>query len=208
MGFNIGGFLNAVGDVFSSTGSKGSPLFAAIGAGAKIASGALGKSPPGRATAPVPNIQTLGRPSQTGPVSVQNVSRGFNLSEGRGFSAGGVNVASLAPVIRGLGTGAVGLGLGEGISRMFGGNGSVSEILKEARENVGHGVTKNKIIDAAKTCGIELAANTFGLNESQVCLVIVAGRTRRSRGISAADIRRTKRVIRFNKRLTKDLKSR
>ena len=91
---------------------------------------------------------------------------------------------------------------------MFGGNGTeLSEILKEARENV-RGATKNKIIDAAKNCGIQLAASTFGISENNVCVVIVNGRSRRRRGISAADIRRTKRVIRFNKRLTKDLKVR
>ena len=92
---------------------------------------------------------------------------------------------------------------------LFGGNGeSVSDILKEARESTGRSVTKNKIIDAAKACGINLAASTFGISESQVCIVIVAGRSRRSRGISAADIRRTRRVIRFNKGLTKQLKVR
>lgn len=92
---------------------------------------------------------------------------------------------------------------------LFGGNGeSVSDILKLAREETGRSVTKNKIIDAAKACGIDLAASTFGISKDQVCIVIVAGRSRRSRGISAADIRRTRRVIRFNKGLTKQLKVR
>ena len=69
-------------------------------------------------------------------------------------------------------------------------------------------MTKNNIIDAAKTCGIDIAASTFGLDVTEICFVVLKGRSRRRRGISAADIRRTKRVIKFNKSLTKDLRVR
>lgn len=209
MGFNVGGFLNAVGDVFST--GAGGPVGLAVGAAAKVAAGAI-SSPPGRATTPPAQISPP--QTQTGPVSAQNVSRGFTPAPFRGggqrfgFGIPTSNVASLAPAAR-IG-GQLGLGaIGGGIARMFGGNGGqVSEILKEARENVQGPVTKNRIIDAAKFCGIEQAADTYGLSQSQVCLVIVSGRTRRRRGISAANIRDTKRVIRFNKRLTKDLRTR
>jgi len=68
-------------------------------------------------------------------------------------------------------------------------------------------VTRNKIIEASKACGLEVAANTFGLDMREVCLVVVKGRTRRRRGVSAADIRRTKRTINFASKIRKDLKA-
>ncbi len=82
------------------------------------------------------------------------------------------------------GTGAV-VGFGAGV---------LSEILAQARAFTGAPVSRNKIIDAAKACGIELAAQTFGLSETEVCSVIAGGRSRRSRGISSRDIRNCNRI--------------
>ncbi len=58
------------------------------------------------------------------------------------------------------------------------------------------GATSKKIIRSARECGIELAAATFGLNVLDVCFLIAQPPTRRSRGISAADMRRTRSTIR------------
>ncbi len=58
------------------------------------------------------------------------------------------------------------------------------------------GATAKKIIRSARQCGIELAAATFGLNVLDVCFLIAQPATRRSRGISAADIRRTRSTMR------------
>ncbi len=58
------------------------------------------------------------------------------------------------------------------------------------------GATSKKIIRSARECGIELAAATFGLNALDVCFLIAQPPTRRSRGISAADMRRTRSTIR------------
>ncbi len=58
------------------------------------------------------------------------------------------------------------------------------------------GATSKKIIRSARQCGIELAAATFGLDVLQVCFLISSPPTRRSRGISAADIRRTRSTMR------------
>lgn len=211
MTHNVGGILETSSQVVGQT--FGNTTFGnLLSGGLAIASSFFGgRSPPGRNTTP-PATPQVGAASQTSPVAGSNITRGFRPAPFRSGTqrfARATNVASLAGVGRGLVTGAAGGIIGEGLSRMFGGgDNNVSQILREARENINGPVTKNKIIDAAKFCGIETAANTFGLNESQVCLVIVAGRTRRRRGISAADIRRTKRVIRFNKRLTKDLRTR
>ncbi len=58
------------------------------------------------------------------------------------------------------------------------------------------GATSKKIIRSARQCGIELAAATFGLNVLDVCFLIAQPATRRSRGISAADLRRTRATVR------------
>ena len=79
-------------------------------------------------------------------------------------------------------------------------------ILEEARE-FQCGATRNKIIDAAKFCGIDQAADVFGLGTDDICFVVIQGKTQRRRGISAANIRTTRRVVRFNKKLSKDLKA-
>lgn len=68
-------------------------------------------------------------------------------------------------------------------------------ILLQARA-ANAGATAKKIIRSARECGIELAAATFGLSVLDVCFLIAQPPTRRSRGISAADMRRTRSTIR------------
>ena len=87
-----------------------------------------------------------------------------------------------------------------------GGLGILAEILLRAKENTGRRVTKREIIQAAKTCGIELTAQSMGISEIDVCRVIAAGAPRRRRGISAADMRRTRSTIRKVNTIRKDLK--
>ncbi len=58
------------------------------------------------------------------------------------------------------------------------------------------GATAKKILRSARECGIELSAATFGLNVLDVCFLIAQPPTRRSRGISAADLRRTRSTVR------------
>ena len=67
------------------------------------------------------------------------------------------------------------------------------------------GATAKKIIRSARECGIELAAATFGLNVLDVCFLIAQPPTRRSRGISAADMRRTRSTVRKVLTISKDL---
>ena len=68
-------------------------------------------------------------------------------------------------------------------------------ILERARA-FSPGATAKKIVKAARDCGIELAAATFGLDVLDVCFLLAQPPTRRSRGISAADMRRTRSTIR------------
>ncbi len=78
-------------------------------------------------------------------------------------------------------------------------------ILSQARF-FSPGATAKKIIRSAKECGIELSAATFGLTVLQVCFLIAQPPTRRSRGISAADMRRTRSTIRKVTNIQRDLK--
>ncbi len=77
-------------------------------------------------------------------------------------------------------------------------------ILSQARF-FSPGATAKKIVRSAKQCGIELAAATFGLTVLQVCFLIAQPPTRRARGISAADLRRTRSTIRKVANISKDL---
>ncbi len=68
-------------------------------------------------------------------------------------------------------------------------------ILATARAS-NPGATSKKILRSARECGIELSAATFGLSVLDVCFLISQPPTRRARGISAADLRRTRATVR------------
>jgi len=200
MGFSIGsvlgGLLPIVGGIF------GGPVGAAIG-------GAVGAGF-AKPTAAAPIVGRQTQPAVTVPQAMTSIvpvpqfaagGGGINISFGNGgrqartFAGGGGDRTLRGGVLTQFGR-AVGVG-----------GGPIAEILADARAFTGGPVTKNAIIASAKVCGIDITSDTFGLTDGDVCRVIVAGRTRRRRGISAADIRRTKRTIGFVKRLTKDLKA-
>ena len=199
MGFSIGKFLGSVAP-FLGTAVAG-PLGGVLGAGV---SAALSPSRAPVQSALVPARAVLPQQQQFQPsqfTQVSPVANPFNVQRRR------VQFLPQAP------RGTPGLGVAAGrlgtslLEGMFGGGESVGDILNQARETFGRGVTKNKIINAAKFCGIESAADTFGISDTQLCKVIVSGRTRRRRGISAADIRRTRRTLRTVKSIRADLKS-
>lgn len=197
MGFNIGKFIGRIAQPLGF--ALGGPLGGAIGSGVSA----------GLAPDPVPQA-AVGRATQPGPVSTTTrldpqFAGNFQPSSiGPTFQS----LARLPSVVRDVG---VGLGLGS-LPTIFNGGGNgpknpISVILAKARAATGGPVTRNKIIDAAKHCGLEVAANTFGLDVREICLVVVKGRSRRRRGVSAADIRRTKRTIHFASKIRKDLKA-
>lgn len=197
MGFNIGRFFKRIAGPLIG-GIVGGPAGAALG-GAVTAG--FGSDAPSAAA-------TVGRATQPGPVSTTALQASAPAGRFIQASSLGPTAASLAKLPSVLG--AVGTGLGA--LSLFGGNGNgngnpISLILAKARAATGGPVTRNKIIDAAKVCGLEVAANTFGLDVREVCLVVVKGRSRRRRGVSAADIRRTKRTINFASKIRKDLKA-
>lgn len=197
MGFSIGRFISKIAGPLVG-GVIGGPAGAAVGT---AISAGFGGDPAVAAT--------VGRQTQPGPISVSASQPNFRapLIQPSSIAPTQMSLARLPAVIRDVG---VGLGLGSIPTIFGGGNGNgnpISVILAKARAATGGPVTRNKIIEAAKACGLEIAAQTFGLGVQEVCLVVVKGRTRRRRGVSAADIRRTKRTIHFASKIRKDLKA-
>jgi len=199
VGFSIGSFLGAVAPIVGGIfgGPAGAALGAAVGAG--FAPSPQAQAVVGRQTQPVqfqPQQLTsiVPVPFSAGPQRFPPPrdfgTAGFGVQRQRVGFAGPIARMALPLFGAGVGAGAV-----------------ISDILQRARENSGQRVTKNRIIDSARACGIELTADTFGLSETDVCKVIVAGRSRRRRGVSAADVRRTKRTLRFVRSIKKDLKA-
>lgn len=199
MGFNIGSFLGSIAPFIGA--QLGGPIGGVIGTGvaAALAPAPRAVSVVGRQTQPVAQVPGAMTSVVPVPVSVPRVSFAGTRQPGtEGFGVQRRRVGLTGLVARGFG-GAFGGGVLAGSI--------ISNILQTSRENTGQRVTRNKIIDAARACGIELTADTFGISESDVCKVIVAGRSRRRRGVSAADVRRTKRTLRFVRSIKKDLKA-
>jgi len=200
MGFSIGRLLGKIAGPIIG-GLIGGPAGAIIGGG--ITAGFTKPPAPfGRQLAPV--AIPVAAPAMTSvvPTPAGAVTTVVNLGAGQGFAANGFGVTRRRVGFVGGAARAIAPFFGAGVGAGF----VISDILQRARENSGQRVTKNKIIDSAKHCGIELTADTFGLSESDVCKVIVAGRSRRRRGISAADVRRTKRTLRFVRTIRADFK--
>lgn len=199
MGFSIGSFVGALAPfVGSAFGPVGAAIGGAIGAG--FATTPQAQSVVGRQTQPVMFLPQA--TTSIVPIPFSSGAR-FAPQPRNGFGTGGFGVQRRRVGLTGsVARGALGM-FGTGVAA----GAAISGILEQARLNSGQRVTKNKIIDSARACGIELTADTFGLSETDVCKVIVAGRSRRRRGVSAADVRRTKRTLRFVRGIKKDLKA-
>lgn len=141
-----------------------------------------------------------GRPSMAAPST--GFLRGAQAAPAFGFSGGGLQVASVAP---GLATGAAGLAaVGRG---MFGLIRSATGRISGVRLGSGTFVSRKKMVALAKRVGIEAAAIALGITVVSLAEAIATTPTRRRRGISAADIRRTRSTLRKVCVLTNDLKT-
>ena len=138
---------------------------------------------PGGGGSDVPNgvfdvLEGVGRAVQIGADIRQNIGRL------RGTSAAPVQTLSRMP-------------------RVIPGLGGVLNGRAPARRRL----PRKQIITAARHCGIQVAAATFGLSVEEVCAVIARGAPRRRRGISAADMRRTRSTLRKMQTMRKSLKA-
>ena len=125
---------------------------------------------------------------------------------GAGFSAPSVAPAPLipaaAPVLSGAAR-AVGSGVVSGVvSSLFGGSsssgsgGRLKSILDAASQAAGKRITSRQIVQSVRSIGIQATADALGISAEDVAFVFVARRRRRARGISAADLRRTRSTLR------------
>lgn len=80
------------------------------------------------------------------------------------------------------------------------------EIIKALFEDTGRRVTVKQVKEMVRVCGIPLTAQSLGLTEESVCIVATASVRRRGRGISAADMRRTRSTIRKVHNIQHDLR--
>ena len=80
-------------------------------------------------------------------------------------------------------------------SMMFSGSAPLTA-LQTITESTGRRIPASRILEIARVCGLEIAAETLGVDVSVICRVVLERRRRRSRGISAADLRRTSSTIR------------
>lgn len=82
----------------------------------------------------------------------------------------------------------------------------VGALLARATAAVGKRVTTKMVWQLAQAVGITAAAASLGLSEADVGRIIIARRRRRSRGISASDLRRTRSTMRKMNTMRKQLK--
>lgn len=134
-----------------------------------------------------------------GAIIGAGISAGFGPSTTQPSQRGPTAVALPAVVAPGMARGAIALAMTAA--------GVIAEMLLRASNNTGRRVTKRQVIDAVKFCGIGTAAGMFGLSESEICTIVIAKKRRRARGISAADLRRTRSTIRKVHNISHDLRA-
>ncbi len=110
--------------------------------------------------------------------------------------------AGIVPQVISSGVGAM---AGSAVSGFLFGNGNGTP-LSRARDASGRRPTRRQVITAARVCGLEVAAQSFGLSVTDICTIVSKGMPRRSRGISSADMRRTRSTLRKMATMRKTLK--
>lgn len=172
-----------------------------------------------------PTVGPFGDKSVKSPwedLSVSFLSEAFDvaLDIGQAYANQQLGLTSVAPTVgtsflpevisegaAAVNIGAAAAGIASSAMSLFSsGQRSNSDILADARSSR-KGATKKKIVAAARHCGIPMAADMFGITESDVCQLVISP-TRRRRGISAADIRRTRSTIRKVKSIQKQIRCR
>ena len=103
--------------------------------------------------------------------------------------------SAMPPIVRSIGGGVLGGAAGGAVGGFLGGGGGNGTPLSRARTQDGRRVTRKMVFAGVRGCGIALTSQSFGLSELEVCSIVSKGMPRRGRGISAADMRRTRSTI-------------
>lgn len=96
---------------------------------------------------------------------------------------------------------------GRGMARVLGLNRTSTGKISGVMLGSGQWVSKKSMIDLAKRIGIDAAALALGITVVELAEAIATQPRRRRRGISAADLRTTRRTIRNVTNIGKDLKA-
>lgn len=189
MGFSIGSFLGKIaGPVIG--GLIGGPTGALIGGG--ISAGFAG---PGG---------SVGPQAAVGPRRVFTDIRTGERSFLPGRGGSGIDIGGIGPQFPRVGQ----FGSTSFIARGIGATGIVgliASLFATSRERTGQPINRNKVVAAVKHCGITLAAEIFALSETEICQIVISKGRRRGRGISAADLRRTRATLRKVHNIQHDL---
>jgi len=212
-----GGLIDSAFELIG--GALGGALFGPPGAviggrlgGAIIRDGQMTASSVAPITA---QVSTITQPQLGGPGPILDTQRGF--ADFAPIVREGARIIG-PPIARELGSRFLG-GRGDmpsgtsGAIALPGPNGAVvckpisqrEAILMQAR-SASPGATARKIIAAAKTCGIAIASQMFGISMVDVCHLVINAPRRRSKGISARDMRTTNRTLRGIDRVRKNAK--
>ena len=74
--------------------------------------------------------------------------------------------------------------------------GLIQNLLRRASENIGKRITRKNAIALIKRVGIDAAALALGLTVLEMAQIVASEPSRRMRGISGGDIKRTRRTLR------------
>ena len=74
--------------------------------------------------------------------------------------------------------------------------GLIQNLLRRASENIGKRITRKNAISLIKRVGIDAAALALGLTVLEMAQIVASEPSRRMRGISGGDIKRTRRTLR------------
>ena len=133
-----------------------------------ISQAVLGRTP---AIMPVSSVRTIGPVDPFGPF-VDNMQAGTGVSQ----------VALRLP--------------GAAVGGFAAARGAISALLKLASMKIGRRMTRASAVSLVKRIGIEAAALALGLSIVEMASIVASAPSRRSRGISASDVKRTKRTLR------------
>lgn len=197
MGFSIGSFLGKVAGPIIG-GLIGGPAGAVIGGGISAGFGGGGVGGVGR-VAETP-LQVRARRQAAGQAVLSPAAFAAATGVSVGPSAAIAGGGGARTLVGGL-TGMVARGVGFAALGVL----SIAELLTLSRESTGQVVTRKKIAAAVRVCGIEAAASMFGLSEIEICQIVISRPRRRGRGISAADLRRTRSTLRKVHNIQHDL---
>lgn len=192
MGFSIGSIIGAAGNAL--TGGISGALTAGI-------SSIFGGSSRGALPLGVPSGVRIRKGNHRGPGTVDpNVGPSSFIADPRGSR---FLTQPDFPQVSQFGT----FGLTRGTALAVQGAGALAMLFALSRERTGQPVNRKKVAAAVRHCGIGLAADLFQLSETEICRIVISRGRRRGRGISAADLRRTRSTIRKVKNISRDLAS-